>query len=195
MNRNSKWFVGGLLIVGIVLGVALVSAGTAVVHWSGSTQFCGSFCHSMDDAYASYKKGLHGQTHSGFNVGCVDCHLKYESEHSIGQAQVVGLLFHKAQSGASSLWGQIRGTMTTPEKQVEMRDELSESYLNWARSTGFSNCRGCHDLANFKVNPAKPMVAPMHKMMAESKEADCIACHATAGHNRDAEETAEAKEE
>ena len=32
-------------------------------------------------------------------------------------------------------------------------------------------------------------------MMAESKEADCIACHATAGHNRDAEETAEAKEE
>ena len=45
MNRNSKWFVGGLLIVGIVLGVALVSAGTAVVHWSGSTQLCGSFCH------------------------------------------------------------------------------------------------------------------------------------------------------
>ena len=85
MNRNSKWFVGGLLIVGIVLGVALVSAGTAVVHWSGSTQFCGTFCHSMDDAYASYKKGLHGQTHSGFNVGCVDCHLKYESEHSIGR--------------------------------------------------------------------------------------------------------------
>ena len=57
MNRNSKWFVGGLLIVGIVLGVALVSAGTAVVHWSGSTQFCGSFCHSMDERTLLTKRG------------------------------------------------------------------------------------------------------------------------------------------
>ena len=157
-NKNSKWFASGLVLVGIVVGVALVSAGTAVVHWSGSTQFCGTFCHSMDRVYAAYQHGLHGKTNVGVEVGCVDCHLKYESEKSISQAQVVGLLWHKAMSGSSSLWGEIRGTMSTPEKQKAMQNELSEKYLKWARSTGFQNCRGCHDLNNFKVNPAKPMV-------------------------------------
>ena len=57
----------------------------------------------------------------------------------------------------------------------------------------FSACRGCHDLNNFKVNPAKPMVAPMHKMMADTPEADCIECHKTAGHNYEAIDKAEAK--
>lgn len=121
-NKNSKWFASGLVLVGIVVGVALVSAGTAVVHWSGSTQFCGTFCHSMDRVYAAYQHGLHGKTNVGFEVGCVDCHLKYESEKSISQAQVVGLLWHKAMSGSSSLWGEIRGTMSTPEKQKAMQN-------------------------------------------------------------------------
>lgn len=192
-NKNSKWFASGLVLVGIVVGVALVSAGTAVVHWSGSTQFCGTFCHSMDRVYAAYQHGLHGKTNVGVEVGCVDCHLKYESEKSISQAQVVGLLWHKAMSGSSSLWGEIRGTMSTPEKQKAMQNELSEKYLKWPRSTGFQNCRGCHDLNNFKVNPAKPMVAPMHKMMADTPEADCIECHKTAGHDYEAIDKAEAK--
>ena len=96
-------------------------------------------------------------------------------------------------SGSSSLWGEIRGTMSTPEKQKAMQNELSEKYLKWARSTGFQNCRGCHDLNNFKVNPAKPMVAPMHKMMADTPEADCIECHKTAGHDYEAIDKAEAK--
>ena len=192
-NKNGKWYGAGLVLVGAVIGVALVSAGTSVVHWSGSTEFCGTFCHSMDAAYASYKKGQHAQTFSGAKAECVDCHLKYESVHSISQAQVVGLLWHKAVSGSNSLWGEIRGTMSTPEKQKAMQNELSEKYLKWARSTGFQNCRGCHDLNNFKVNPAKPMVAPMHKMMADTPEADCIECHKTAGHDYEAIDKAEAK--
>lgn len=80
-NKNGKWYGAGLVLVGAVIGVALVSAGTSVVHWSGSTEFCGTFCHSMDAAYASYKKGQHAQTFSGAKAECVDCHLKYESVH------------------------------------------------------------------------------------------------------------------
>ena len=33
MNKNSKWYAGALVLVGVVVGVALVSAGTSVVHW------------------------------------------------------------------------------------------------------------------------------------------------------------------
>ena len=140
-NKNGKWYGAGLVLVGAVIGVALVSAGTSVVHWSGSTEFCGTFCHSMDAAYASYKKGQHAQTFSGAKAECVDCHLKYESVHSISQAQVVGLLWHKAVSGSNSLWGEIRGTLSTPEKQIEKREEMAESVQKWmVISSRFSIC-------------------------------------------------------
>ena len=181
-NKNGKWYGAGLVLVGAMIGVALVSAGTSVVHWSGSTEFCGTFCHSMDAAYASYKKGQHAQTFSGAKAECVDCHLKYESVHSISQAQVVGLLWHKAVSGSNSLWGEIRGTLSTPEKQIEKREEMAEAVQKWMVSVDYVTCRGCHDIGNMKVNPAKPMVAPMHKAFADQPKTDCVACHSTAGH-------------
>ena len=182
MNKNSKWYAGALVLVGVVVGVALVSAGTSVVHWSGSTKFCGTFCHSMDAAYASYQKGQHAQLNSGFEVGCVDCLLKYESVKSISQAQVVGLLWHKAVSGSTSLWGEIRGTMSTPEKQLAMRPELAKHVTDWMKSVNYVTCRGCHDLNNFKPSKDKPMVAQMHKAMANNPATDCVACHTEAGH-------------
>lgn len=182
LSKNSKWYAAALVLIGCVVGVAVVSAGTAAVHAFGSTQFCGTFCHSMDAAYASYQKGMHFKTKSGATAGCSDCHLKYESQHSITQPQVVGLLWHKASSSMSSMWGQIRGTMNTPEKQIAMREELGAKYTEWQKSIGFGNCRGCHDLSKFADNPAKPMIPMMHRGMAENPKADCLGCHKTAGH-------------
>ena len=181
-NKNGKWYGAGLVLVGAVIGVALVSAGTSVVHWSGSTEFCGTFCHSMDAAYASYKKGQHAQTFSGAKAECVDCHLKYESVHSISQAQVVGLLWHKAVSGSNSLWGEIRGTLSTPEKQIEKRPEMAAAVLESMRADNFEACRGCHDVQRM-YNPGKPLVAAIHKGMGPETKVDCISCHPTAGHN------------
>jgi nitrate/TMAO reductase-like tetraheme cytochrome c subunit len=183
-NKNGKWYGAGLVLVGAVIGVALVSAGTSVVHWSGSTEFCGTFCHSMDAAYASYKKGQHAQTFSGAKAECVDCHLKYESVHSISQAQVVGLLWHKAVSGSNSLWGEIRGTLSTPEKQIEKREEMAEAVQKWMVSVDYVTCRGCHDVERM-YDPKKPLIGAIHKGMGPNaeKKVDCLACHPTAGHN------------
>ena len=130
MNKNSKWYAGALVLVGVVVGVALVSAGTSVVHWSGSTQFCGTFCHSMDAAYASYQKGQHAATHSGFKAECVDCHLKYESVHSISQAQVVGLLWHKAVSGTNSLIGEITGAAGPAAVLMAIENAIGGAEIN-----------------------------------------------------------------
>lgn len=180
-ENKGKWCLAGIALVGVVVGVALVSMGTAVVHWSGSTEFCGSFCHSMDYVTAAYKKGQHYATKSGATAQCVDCHLKYESEHSISQAQVVGLLFHKAESGLSSLWGEIRGTLATPELQKEKQEELSEKYLTWLRANEYVTCKGCHNLERME-NKDKPMIAMMHKTMAKNPKTDCVGCHTNAGH-------------
>ena len=185
-SESSKWGAAGVALVGVVIGVALVSAGTTAVHWSGSLKFCSTFCHSMDEAYAAYKKGLHGTTRIGSEITCVDCHLKYESHRGLSQSQVVGLLMHKAESGFTSLWGEIRGTLKTKEMQIEKRPEMAETVTNWMKSTDYLSCRGCHNpqaMATAEQNPkANAMVSMMHKSMDESKQADCLACHPAAGH-------------
>lgn len=180
--ENKKLFAGVAVLVGVVIGVALVSAGVSVVHWSGSTEFCGSFCHTMDAAYASYKQGLHYKTASGATATCVDCHLKYESKHSISQAEVVGLLWHKAVSGSNSLMGQIKGTINTPEKEEARRPILTEHYLEWARSVDWLTCKGCHNLQQMS-NPKNPLIGELHRGMEKEGKADCYSCHPTAGHN------------
>ena len=117
-------------------------------------------------------------------AGIVSLHVS-EAEDliaSISQAQVVGLLWHKAVSGSNSLWGEIRGTLSTPEKQIEKREEMAESVQKWMVSVDYVTCRGCHDIGYKKVNPAKPMFAPMHKAFADQPKTDCVACHSPAGH-------------
>jgi len=169
-------------LVGVVVGVALVSVGTATFHAMGSMGFCGRFCHTMQGSYKSFQRGLHGSTYSGFQVTCSDCHLKYASEKEISQAQVVGMIWHKATSGLTSFIGQITGKYAPHEAWVAERDEVAEKVIDWMASTNFRNCRGCHNMAKMKVNEEKPMVAKLHKSFAKAKQINCISCHATAGH-------------
>ena len=182
MEKNSVWYLAGICLIGVVIGIIFVGVLTSVVHWAGTEKFCGEFCHSMDVTYAAYKKGDHFRTASGVTAGCSDCHLKNESNHFVGPIDYTALLIDKAIAGSKSLFGEIRGTMSTPEKQIEKREEMAESVQKWMVSVDYVTCRGCHDIGNMKVNPAKPMVAPMHKAFADQPKTDCVACHSTAGH-------------
>ena len=182
MEKNSAWYLAGICLIGVVIGIIFVGVLTSVVHWAGTEKFCGEFCHSMDVTYAAYKKGDHFRTASGVTAGCSDCHLKNESNHFVGPIDYTALLIDKAIAGSKSLFGEIRGTMSTPEKQIEKREEMAESVQKWMVSVDYVTCRGCHDIGNMKVNPAKPMVAPMHKAFADQPKTDCVACHSTAGH-------------
>ena len=60
-------------------------------------------------------------------AGCSDCHLKNESNHFAGPIDYTALLIDKAIAGSKSLFGEIRGTMSTPEKQIEKRPEMANS--------------------------------------------------------------------
>ena len=50
------------------------------------------------------------------------------------------------------------------------------------KSTGFSNCRGCHNLAKMK-NDKNPDVAAFHAEFVKDTSVNCIECHKTAGHD------------
>ena len=156
---------------------------TSVVHWAGTEKFCGEFCHSMDATYAAYQKGDHFRTSSGVTAGCSDCHLKNESNHFAGPIDYTALLIDKAIAGSKSLFGEIAGHLSTPEKQIEMRQEMAEAVHAQMMDRNWAACRGCHDV-NRMYDPKRPMLGEIHRHMGpEAKNVDCLACHPTAGHN------------
>ncbi len=184
MEKKSIWYLAGICLIGVVIGIVFVGALTSVIHWAGSPKFCGEFCHSMTVTYSAYQQGQHFRTASGATAGCSDCHLKNHSNEHVGPIDYTALLLDKAHAGLTSLWGQVRGTMSTVENQIDMREELAESVHNQMIDRNFSACRGCHEVEKM-YNPKKPFVAQLHKGMGPDaeKKADCLACHPTAGHN------------
>lgn len=184
MEKNSKWHLAGICLIGVVIGIIFVGVLTSVVHWAGSVKFCGEFCHSMDLTYAAYKKGDHFRTASGGTAGCSDCHLKNHSNEHVGPIDYVALLLDKAHAGSVSLIGQIQGSLSTHEKQLEKREEMANAVHQQMIDRNFSACRGCHDVEKM-YNPAKPMVQQIHRGMGPEaeKRVDCLSCHPTAGHN------------
>lgn len=184
MANNSKWYVAGVLLIGAVIGIVFVGILTSVVHWAGSPKFCGEFCHSMDLTYAAYKKGQHYMTGSGATAGCSDCHLLNHSNEHVGPLDYTALLFDKARDGSISLLGQIQGSLSTHEKQLEKRKEMAEAVHKQMIERNFSACRGCHDLSRMH-NAKKPFIAKMHQNLDKDpkKPADCLACHPKAGHD------------
>ncbi len=184
MGKNSKWYIAGILLIGVAIGIVFVGSLTSVVHWAGTNKFCGEFCHSMDLTYAAYKKGQHFQTASGATAGCSDCHLLNHSNPHVGPVDYTMLLLDKARAGTNSLIGEIQGSLSTPEKQLEKRKEMSEAVHKQMIERNFSACRGCHDISSMH-NPKKPFIAKLHQNLDKDpkKPMDCLACHPKAGHD------------
>lgn len=182
MEKNSKWYLAGICLVGVVIGIVFIGVLTSVVHWAGTPKFCGEFCHSMDATYKAYQKGQHYSTASGVTAGCSDCHLKYHSNEHIGPVDYTLMLLHKAKAGSISLLGEIQGNLSTPEKQIERRPHMAETVRKQMVEDNFSVCRGCHDISKMN-DPKRPFIAKMHQGMDEKGKMDCLSCHPTAGHN------------
>ena len=184
MGKNSKWYIAGILLIGVAIGIVFVGSLTSVVHWAGTNKFCGEFCHSMDLTYAAYKKGQHFKTASGATAGCSDCHLLNHSNPHVGPVDYTMLLLDKARAGTNSLIGEIQGSLSTPEKQLEKRKEMSEAVHKQMIERNFSACRGCHDISSMH-NPKKPFIAKLHQNLDKDpkKPMDCLACHPKAGHD------------
>ena len=41
MEKNSVWYLAGLCLIGVVIGIIFVGVLTSVVHWAGTEKFCG----------------------------------------------------------------------------------------------------------------------------------------------------------
>ena len=104
--RGRRRAVVWAVVVGILLGIIGIAATNAMVHWSGSNDFCSNACHSMQWVAEAYRRGPHHATRTGATAGCADCHIPYHSSEP-GALQYVGMLFYKAKAGTRDAIGEM----------------------------------------------------------------------------------------
>jgi nitrate/TMAO reductase-like tetraheme cytochrome c subunit len=181
VGSSRKRAIGWALVAGIVLGVLGIAATNAMVHWSGSNDFCSNACHSMQWAAEAYRRGPHYATHSGAVAGCADCHIPYHAGEP-GALEYVSMLFYKAKAGTRDAIAQVRGVIDTKEKWEKARAHYSEGMKAWMAGNGSLTCQHCHDLSRMGGAKAQPPIVEMHAGLAKAGPVNCVQCHEAVGH-------------
>jgi nitrate/TMAO reductase-like tetraheme cytochrome c subunit len=174
---RSRWKVLGVVLIGILIGVAGVAVTAEMVHATSSTEFCSTACHSMQWVAKAHERGPHGKTRTGVVAGCGDCHIPYEAGHA-SAFQYLVLLTHKAKAGLHDAIAESQGVISTEAKWKAERERLSAGVKEFMASNNSLVCRSCHDLSKM----AKPAAVEMHAPLAKMDKLVCVECHATAGH-------------
>ncbi len=103
---------------GFVIGLLTCGIGSAMMHCTGTPEFCGN-CHSMKHEAATFAKSSHG------NQDCAECHLPHDN--------AVVYLAEKSRSGMVDMYHEVI-------RDYPARIKLSEH----GRQTVNSNCMRCH---------------------------------------------------
>lgn len=167
---STKWGLGVLLVGGAIAGAVGWNGFHYALEKTTTMEFCVS-CHTMQTNLAEYKKTIHYQNTSGVRAGCPDCHVP-KSGWPLYKAKLLA---------AKDLWGEIAGTIDTPEKYAANRLRMAETVWANMKATDSRECRSCHsfdamDFAHQKPNASKEM----QKAMAGGDT--CISCHKGIAH-------------
>jgi len=171
-SPSATWSVLALLVVGLLIGAAGVIGTQVMVEATGTNEFCGGACHSMQWVADEYKQSIHYANRTGVRAGCHDCHIP----HSYPQ-----LLWYKAKAGTKDVIGEIRGVISTKDKFE--KDRLREAQEVWAefKETNSANCQHCHVFSPEIIAKQKEVAQPMHQMVLQ-KQGTCIDCHKGVAH-------------
>ena len=168
------------LFIGIVTGAVMMVVPVEFVLVTGSNDFCGTRCHSMEPALQSYLRGPHASNASGVPATCSDCHIPYESQHA-NAVQFAQLLWFKALAGGKDAIAELRGTLSTPEKWQAEAPRLRKTVRAFMARTDSMTCRGCHELAAF-AGAGNPMAAEVRAGAIHAETVNCLECHSGFAH-------------
>ena len=171
-SPSTKWSVLALVVLGLVIGTGGVIATQVMVVATGTNEFCGGACHSMQWIANEYKTSVHASNRTGVRAGCHDCHIPHAYPE---------LLWYKAKAGTKDVIGEMRGVINTEEKFKKERARMAEEV--WAEYKGnkSANCRHCHEFSAAIIAKQKDFVRPMHEQVLAGA-ATCIDCHKGTGH-------------
>ncbi|MQY51402.1 Denitrification system component NirT [Rhodocyclus tenuis] len=172
IRPSSRFSVLTLLLVGIVLGLALIAGTHLTFEATSSPEFCSNSCHEMQTPVAEYQQSPHYSNRSGVRAHCADCHIP---------KQLLPKLETKVKSSAE-LWGKITGSLDTPEKFAARRLELAQH--EWARmkANDSRECRNCHTVDGMSAEKQTPRATAMHALIGEDGRT-CIDCHKGIAHH------------
>jgi cytochrome c-type protein NapC len=180
-SPSARWSVFALVLVGLVIGAVAVIGTQVAVAATGTTEFCGTTCHSHEKfVYPEHKLSIHYANRTGVRPECADCHVP----HSYPKK-----LFVKAEKGIADAVAEMRGTISTQEKFDHERWRLANKVWDEMRADNSANCRHCHDPAAWDPAKQSEDATKSHKKFLSGK-ATCIDCHTGVAH-KDPEEPKE----
>jgi nitrate/TMAO reductase-like tetraheme cytochrome c subunit len=171
-SPSARWPVAALVTLGVLVGAIAIIGTQVMVHATGTDEFCGAACHSMQWVANEHRESLHGATRTGMRATCHDCHIPRDYPE---------LLWYKAVAGTKDVIGEIRGVISNEETFKQERMHMAG--LVWAeyKANDSRACRGCHQFSQEVLAKQQEMVRPIHAPVLDGK-ATCIDCHKGVGH-------------
>ena len=167
----SRFSFAGLLIVGIVMGIAMWGAFNWTLELTNTESFCIS-CHEMRNTPFDELKGtIHWQNRSGVRATCPDCHVPKEWIHKI-VAKI---------KATKDLYHHIVGTYPTEQAFEDHRMVFAERVWASMKANDSLPCRNCHSVES--MDPHKQAQASKVMMLAIKGGATCIDCHKGIAHH------------
>jgi len=171
-SPSARWSVLSLLVLGVILGLVATVGTQVMVHATGTDQFCGTACHSMQWVAKEHAASGHHMNRTGVKAGCHDCHLPR------GYPMV---LWDKAKAGTKDIIGEMKGVISTEEKFKKERKRMAEEVWEEYKGNNSQACRNCHVFSKEVLAKQKEFVQPMHQQVLEGK-ATCVDCHKGIAH-------------
>jgi nitrate/TMAO reductase-like tetraheme cytochrome c subunit len=165
---SARFAAGTLVVIGAVGALVLGVTFNSVVAYTNTTAFCVS-CH--ENVAAEYQDTIHYRSRSGVQAGCADCHVP----HQFGPKMVA-----KAQA-VTHVWGQLVGTIDTPEKFEAKRLVLAERVWSAMEANDSMQCRTCHDWNAMDLENQALRARRQHEEAMTTGET-CIDCHKGIAH-------------
>ena len=169
---SARWSVLALVVIGLLIGAGAVVGTQVMVTMTGTNEFCGTACHSMQWVNQEYKQSGHAINRTGVSAGCHDCHIPHDYPQ---------LLWYKAKAGVKDVIGEIRGVIDTEAKFKNERARMAEHVWAEYKANNSANCRTCHTFTPSIVAKQKDFVRPMHEQFLAG-QMTCIDCHKGIAH-------------
>jgi nitrate/TMAO reductase-like tetraheme cytochrome c subunit len=171
-SPSARWSVLALVVIGVVIGFVATAGTQVMVAVTGTNEFCGGACHSMQWVAKEYSASVHAVNRTGVHAGCHDCHIPH---------QYPELLWYKAKAGTKDIIGEIRGVIATEDLFKKERLRMARHVWDEYKENGSRPCRECHQFSKETLEKQKEFVRPMHAQVLEGK-ATCIDCHKGIAH-------------
>jgi nitrate/TMAO reductase-like tetraheme cytochrome c subunit len=171
-SPSARWSVLALVALGFAVGAIAVIGTQVMVHVTGTDEFCGAACHSMQWVAKEHRASIHGANSTGVRATCHDCHIPREYPE---------LLWYKAVAGTRDVIGEIRGIISTEEKFESERRRMADHVWTEYKGNDSRACRGCHAFSKDVLAKQDETVRQIHAPVLEGK-ATCIDCHKGVGH-------------